>query len=136
MPEVFSMTACLTSSACEYTAQPGSSPFSEVGDGRYVLRPEAIELIFYMYRITGDAKYQDIAWEMWEAVSNHTQTDFGNAAISNVMETPVKIYDSMESFWLAETLKYFYLIFTDPDEISLDEFVLNTEAHPFRIPYI
>jgi mannosyl-oligosaccharide alpha-1,2-mannosidase len=88
-----------------------------------------------MYRITGDTKYQDIAWEMWQAVSNHTQTDFGNAAIGNVMETPVKTYDSMESFWLAETLKYFYLIFTDPDEISLDEFVLNTEAHPFRIPY-
>ncbi|KAF3031673.1 hypothetical protein E8E12_001739 [Didymella heteroderae] len=135
MPEVFSMTACSALSACEYTAQPGSSPFSEVGDGRYVLRPEAIESIFYMYRITGDAKYQDIAWEMFEAVNNHTQTDFGNAAISNVMETPVNTYDSMESFWLAETLKYLYLVFTDPDEISLDDFVLNTEAHPFRIPY-
>jgi mannosyl-oligosaccharide alpha-1,2-mannosidase len=135
MPEVFSMTACPTLSACEFTAQSSSSPFSEVGDGRYVLRPEAIESIFYMYRITGDAKYRDIAWEMWEAVSNHTQTDFGNAAISNVMETPVKTYDSMESFWLAETLKYFYLIFANPDEISLDNFVLNTEAHPFRIPH-
>ncbi|KAF3034851.1 hypothetical protein E8E11_003726 [Didymella keratinophila] len=98
MPEVFSMTACPTLSACEYTAQPGSSPFSDVGDGRYVLRPEAIESIFYMYRITGDTKYQDIACEVWEAISKHTQTDFGNAAIGNVMETPVQIYDSMESF--------------------------------------
>jgi mannosyl-oligosaccharide alpha-1,2-mannosidase len=135
MPEVFSMTACPTLSACESTLEPGSSPFRDVGDGRYVLRPEAIESIFYMYRITGESKYQDIAWEMFQAISTHTRTEFGNAAISDVMETPVERYDSMESFWLAETLKYFYLIFSEPDEISLDDFVLNTEAHPFRIPY-
>lgn len=134
MPEVFSMTACPTLSACEYTSPPGSSPFSEVGDGRYVLRPEAIESIFYMYRITGESKYQDIAWEMFEAISKHTRTEFANAAIPDVMKTPPERYDSMESFWLAETLKYFYLIFSDPGEVSLDDFVFNTEAHPFRIP--
>ena len=40
----------------------------------------------------------------------------------------------MESFWLAETLKYFYLLFSDdPDLIPLDEFVFNTEAHPLPI---
>lgn len=39
-----------------------------------------------------------------------------------------------QSFWLAETLKYFYLVFSSPDIISLDDFVLNTEAHPFKIP--
>ena len=42
--------------------------------------------------------------------------------------------DKMESFWLAETLKYFYLLFSDdPDLIPLDEFVFNTEAHPLPI---
>jgi mannosyl-oligosaccharide alpha-1,2-mannosidase len=35
---------------------------------------------------------------------------------------------------MAETLKYFFLVFSDPDVISLDDFVFNTEAHPFRIP--
>ncbi len=40
--------------------------------------------------------------------------------------------DSMESFWLAETLKYFYLCFEDWGVVSLDEWVLNTEAHPLR----
>ena len=34
---------------------------------------------------------------------------------------------------MAETLKYFYLIFSEPDVISLDDWVLNTEAHPFKI---
>lgn len=39
-----------------------------------------------------------------------------------------------QSFWLAETLKYFYLVFSPPDLISLDHSVLNTEGHPFRRP--
>ena len=42
----------------------------------------------------------------------------------------------MESFWLAETLKYFYLLYSEPSLISLDDWVLNTEAHPFRRPTI
>jgi mannosyl-oligosaccharide alpha-1,2-mannosidase len=38
----------------------------------------------------------------------------------------------MESFWLAETLKYFYLLFKDDEELlPLEEVVFNTEAHPF-----
>ncbi|KAF2681723.1 glycoside hydrolase family 47 protein [Lentithecium fluviatile CBS 122367] len=135
MPEVFSMTACPTWAECDYTSQSGPGPFSNVDDGRYVLRPEAIESIFYMFRITGERKYQDIAWNMFQAIDAHTRTEFGNAALADVMETPTEKYDSMESFWLAETLKYFYLIFSNPETISLDDFVLNTEAHPFRIPY-
>jgi mannosyl-oligosaccharide alpha-1,2-mannosidase len=135
MPEVFSMLACPTWSDCAYTLSSDSGPFSAVDDGRYVLRPEAIESIFYMYRITGESRYQDVAWEMFEAINANTRTTFANAALQDVMKTPTEQYDSMESFWLSETLKYFYLIFSDPDTISLDDFVFNTEAHPFRIPY-
>lgn len=39
----------------------------------------------------------------------------------------------MQSFFLAETLKYLYLLFSPPSVIPLDEWVFNTEAHPFRI---
>ena len=35
---------------------------------------------------------------------------------------------------MGETLKYFYLIFEDESVIDLDEWILNTEAHPFRRP--
>ena len=40
--------------------------------------------------------------------------------------------DVSQSFFFSETLKYYYLIFSPPDLISLDRFVLNTEGHPFR----
>ena len=38
----------------------------------------------------------------------------------------------MESFWLAELLKYLYLILdtSSPPRYPLDEYVFNTEAHP------
>jgi mannosyl-oligosaccharide alpha-1,2-mannosidase len=39
-----------------------------------------------------------------------------------------------QSFWIAETLKYFYLVFSPPDLIDLDKYLLNTEAHPFLRP--
>jgi mannosyl-oligosaccharide alpha-1,2-mannosidase len=41
--------------------------------------------------------------------------------------------DVQQSFFLAETLKYLYLTFADPSEIPLDQWVFNTEAHPFPI---
>ncbi|OAA69090.1 glycosyl hydrolase family 47 protein [Cordyceps fumosorosea ARSEF 2679] len=98
----------------------------------YILRPEAIESVFIMYRITGDKMWQEKAWIMWQAVDGLTKTDLANSAVANVDTDDARKLDSMESFWLAETLKYFYLVFSEPSLISLDEWVLNTEAHPFK----
>lgn len=108
---------------------------TKVLDSRYILRPEAIESVFIMYRITGDKKWQEKAWQMWRAIDNLTSTKLANSAVTDMNPAPgekVEMADSMESFWLGETLKYFYLIFAEPELISLDEWVFNTEAHPFK----
>ena len=108
--------------------------FTDHGDNRYILRPEAIESVFILYRITGDKRYQEAAWQMFQSIERATRTEVAHAAIHDVrVEVPLKS-DRMESFWLAETLKYFYLVFSEPGDVSLDEWVLNTEAHPFRRP--
>ena len=107
--------------------------FTTAKDPRYILRPEAIESVFVLWRITGEETYRDAAWAMFEAVANATDTEFANAAIDDVGVVGSKKTDYMESFWLAETLKYFYLCFAHTELVSLDEFVLNTEAHPFRL---
>ncbi|KAF2628615.1 glycoside hydrolase family 47 protein [Macroventuria anomochaeta] len=138
MPEVFRMTPCPTHESCEYdeeTSQRQQFPgFERVIDARYMLRPEAIESLFYMYRITGERRYQDVAWSMFEAIERRTRTGLANAAIRDVtLKSELELEDSMESFWMAETLKYFYLIFSEPELLSLDEWVFNTEAHPFRL---
>lgn len=106
----------------------------KIKDTRYILRPEAIESVFVLYRITGRKDLLDSAWKMWVNIDNATKTPLANAALDDVTtaDGATKKADRMESFWLAETLKYFYLIFSEPDLISLDEYVFNTEAHPFK----
>jgi len=103
-------------------------------------RPETVESLFYMYRITKDRKYRQWGWEMFEAFREHTKvvdevqgTVYAYSSLDTVMENPVKERkrrDNMESFWLAETLKYFYLLFSDDSFFPLDTVVFNTEAHP------
>jgi mannosyl-oligosaccharide alpha-1,2-mannosidase len=47
---------------------------------------------------------------------------------------PASASDMMESFFLAETLKYLYLLFEDePTVIPLNKYVFNTEGHPLPI---
>jgi len=41
--------------------------------------------------------------------------------------------DIMDSFFLAETLKYLYLLFADDSMVPLEKYVFNTEAHPFSV---
>jgi mannosyl-oligosaccharide alpha-1,2-mannosidase len=87
-----------------------------------------------MHRITGDPYWRTAGWKMVAAMLKHTKTPIAHSAIDNVnVETP-GFDDTMESFWLAETLKYAWLLFEDEGRYSLDEWVYNTEAHPFKRP--
>ncbi len=101
--------------------QPG---YVEIDDRRYLLRPEAIESVFIHYRLTGESDLPDAAWRMFQAIEKHTRTEFANAMISDVTVSATDKQNKMESFWLAETLKYFLLIFSEPSVVSLDEYVL------------
>ena len=97
----------------------------EIGDSRYILRPEAVESVFIHYRLTGETDLLETAWDMFQSIENATRTNIANAAIEDVTaEGVTRKIDAMESFWLAETLKYFYLIFSEPDVVSLDTYVL------------
>lgn len=107
--------------------------YTKIFARHYGLRPEAIESVFYMYRITGDEIWRQKGWKMFEAIQSVTQTQVANAALKDVTSVLGEQDDSMESFWLAETLKYFYLLFDEPERWSLDNWVLNTEAHLMRI---
>ncbi|KAL8843578.1 MAG: hypothetical protein Q9170_000082 [Blastenia crenularia] len=102
-------------------------------DAHNLQRPETVETLFYMWRITGDDMYREWGWEMFQSFSNYTRVgeDGGYTSLSSVLEVPPNQRDNMESFWLAETLKYFYLLFSPTDLLPLDTVVFNTEAHIF-----
>lgn len=99
----------------------------------YILRPEVIESYFYMYRLTKDQKYRDWGWQAVEALEKHCRVPGGYTGLKNVdTEEPLQD-DVQQSFFLAETLKYLYLLFSDESLLSLDDWVFNTEAHPLPI---
>ena len=98
------------------------------GDKRYLLRPEYVESLFVLYRRTGDQKYQDMGWKVFQSLERYCKTNLGYAGIKNVYPSE----DIERIYFIAETLKYLLLLFGPDDLISLDQFVFTTEAHPLR----
>ncbi|KAJ1724896.1 hypothetical protein LPJ53_000894 [Coemansia erecta] len=104
----------------------------------YLMRPEVIESIFYFYRITGDEKYADWIWEIWQGIKANCEVDGGFAGVRDVrVGREGGLIGKQESFVFAETFKYIYLAFTDQNAISLDDYIFSTEGHPFKrsIPF-
>lgn len=77
-----------------------------VADRKFsLLRPETIESLWYLYRLTGDRKYKEWGWKIFEATEQHCKTDAGYTGIKDVTVLPPEHDDQMQSFFLAETLK-------------------------------
>ncbi|GAB4829358.1 Mannosyl-oligosaccharide 1,2-alpha-mannosidase mns3 [Ancistrocladus abbreviatus] len=103
-------------------------------DRHNLLRPETVESLFVLYRITEDPKYREWGWQIFEAFEKYTKVDSGGyTSLDDVTSLPPRKRDKMETFFLGETLKYLYLLFGDSTLIPLDKFVFNTEAHPLPI---
>lgn len=102
-------------------------------DSKYKLRPETVESLFVLYRFTGDKKYRDKAWEIFQAIKKNCKIESGYLENGNVNADPPVHSDVMDSYFLAETFKYLYLIFSSSDVIPNDKYVFNTEAHPFHV---
>jgi mannosidase alpha-like ER degradation enhancer 2 len=96
----------------------------------YELRPEALESAYYLYRITGEKRYRDMGRVMVDSLLHYTRWATGFTALSSVITRQRR--DAMESFFLAETLKYAYLLFAPPATLDFDAIIFNTEAHPIR----
>jgi mannosidase alpha-like ER degradation enhancer 2 len=96
----------------------------------YHLRPEIVESTYYLYHFTRDPKYQRMGEKILVDFVRYCRTEVGYAALSDMVTKTKR--DEMESFALAETFKYFYLLFAPPGTLDFDKVVFNTEAHPLR----
>lgn len=109
-------------------------PVSGWTAGRHsFLRPETAESLFYLHRLTGDAKYRRMGKKMFHAIVKHAKVDAGFASVRHVDQVPTQKLDEMQSFVMAETFKYLFLLFSPAEALDLDKYVLNTEAHPLRV---
>jgi hypothetical protein len=111
----------------------GRDMFTNDRSAHNLLRPETVESLFYLYRKTGDAVYREQGWAIFTAFEAHCRLPGGYAGVRDVRVLPAVNDDTQQSFFLAETLKYLFLLFSDSDTVSLEEWVFNTEAHPLRV---
>jgi mannosyl-oligosaccharide alpha-1,2-mannosidase len=106
MPELFTMIPCKSLDGCGWDENLWDrrldptlkKSFTVARDTRYILRPEAAESLFLLYRITGNQELQDLAWRMFKAILAATDAPLGNSAIADVRVLPWETIktDSME----------------------------------------
>jgi glycosyl hydrolase family 47 len=96
----------------------------------YALRPEIIESAYYLFYYTKDDKYQEMAATFLGSLIRNCKSESGYAALRDVSSHEKA--DIMQSYFLAETLKYLYLLYAPRDTVDLSKVVFNTEAHPLR----
>lgn len=104
-------------------------------DRHNLLRPETVESYFYFWRLTNNTMYRDWGWEAAQAFEKYCKVEGGYTSVNNVMDSSnPRPMDKMESFFLGETLKYLFLLFSDDKKLlPLDKWVFNTEAHALPI---
>ncbi|MBN3288729.1 MA1A2 mannosidase, partial [Polyodon spathula] len=102
----------------------------------YILRPEVIETYWYMWRFTHDPKYRQWGWEAAQAIEKYCRVSGGFSGVKDVYSSSPTFDDVQQSFFLAETLKYLYLLFSSDDFLPLDSWVFNTEAHPLPVLHL
>jgi len=102
------------------------------GQEYWAMRPKVIESLFVLYRVTGDAKYRRWGYQIAVSIDRRCRAkDGGFHGLKNIETGEPK--DHQESFFLAETLKYLFLLFSSPKVLPLDQWVFTTEAHPLPI---
>jgi mannosidase alpha-like ER degradation enhancer 2 len=101
-----------------------------VVDDGYPLRPEIMESAYTLHHFTKDSRYREMGMTFFEDLRRHCRTDAGDTVLKSVVTGEKG--DLMPSYYLAETLKYLYLLFAPESTLDLDRVVFNTEAHPLR----
>ncbi|XP_068618199.1 endoplasmic reticulum mannosyl-oligosaccharide 1,2-alpha-mannosidase isoform X2 [Battus philenor] len=108
--------------------------YTKTADAHSLLRPEFVESLWYMYQITGNTTYQDWGWQIYQGFEKYARVAYGYSSIANVKSEKSVHRDMMESFFLSETLKYLYMLFSeDRFLIDLNKYVINSEAHPLPV---
>jgi mannosidase alpha-like ER degradation enhancer 2 len=96
----------------------------------YQLRPEIIESAYYLHHYTHDPRYREMGRIFFDALMKYCRTDDGYTTLKSVITKEKG--DLMPSYFLAETMKYLYLLFAPDSALKFDSVVFNTEAHPLK----
>merc|ERR1712007_299749 len=77
-----------------------SSMFVKPADAFSLLRPETVESLFVLFRVTGDERYRRWGWDIFNAMNKYARLEsLGFANVANVSSTETGRMDKMESFF-------------------------------------
>jgi Glycosyl hydrolase family 47 len=96
----------------------------------YQLNPELIESTYYLWHFTKDPRYLAMVSKYYADIKRYCRNETAYCHIEDV--TTMKKADEMETFFIAETMKYCYLTFQRDCPVNADDYVFSTEAHPFK----
>jgi hypothetical protein len=96
----------------------------------YQLNPEVIESAYYLWHYTKDSVYYERIKKYYLDINRYCKTEIAYCHVENVVSKKQK--DEMETFFIAENMKYFYLGFATDQNINPTDYVFSTEAHPFK----
>lgn len=97
---------------------------------RFFLNPEIFESAYYLYSATGNPYYQKMGQALFDSLKKYCRLPEGYCELTSVITK--ERMDRMETYFLAETLKYLYLLFAPPETLEFTKVIFNTEAHPIR----
>ena len=96
-------------------------PDPDRGALHYILRPETVESLFILHQLTGDPIYREWGWEIFQSIEKFCKTAYGYGGYLDVQNDNLGPNDSMETFFLGETLKYLYLLFDSDNKVDILE---------------
>ncbi|XP_045623563.2 ER degradation-enhancing alpha-mannosidase-like protein 2 [Procambarus clarkii] len=127
-----------------YSIPQAEAPVNREG---YPLRPELIESLMYLFQATNDDTFLEMGADILTSIQHTAKTECGYATVKNVNDHTLE--NRMESFFLAETTKYLFLLFDSENWmhntgvtgqvhkvgnreciIEAGGYIYNSEAHP------
>ncbi|KAJ3060076.1 hypothetical protein HDU98_003909 [Podochytrium sp. JEL0797] len=107
-------------------------------DASSLLRPDAVESFFVLYRVTGDEKYREWGWRVFRAMEQWAKLPTGGySGVKTVNQVPPELFQDAKQaesqMAVRATLKYLFLLFSDSSLLPLDQNVFNTESHPLPV---
>ena len=125
------MQSCFTM-WCKYGIEPEQYNYvtGKAEKPRYYLNPEIMESAYYLFQRTHDPVYQNMGKVFLDSLVTYCRTDEGFTELDDVVTKAKR--DRMEPYFMAETMKYLYLLYASPEVLPFDKVIFNTEGHPIR----
>ncbi|AQZ19101.1 MNL2 (YLR057W) [Zygosaccharomyces parabailii] len=114
----------------EWKADPSRPLWVNKMGKKSLLSPNVIESMFYMYRITGESRWRQMGRDLLEmTIKILKATHSGAKGVWKVGESDEEDNWVLPSSWFSQTLKYYYLLFSDVEDFTLDEYIYTAGGH-------